>query len=85
MLSHGVIFNLGSFKLCQPAIIETYYYYDKDICIAATDYYIYFYPIMVFLLVAILPLINFTASKLTLDKSSASDLENAPIAPKFIN
>ena len=35
---------------------------DKDIWIAATDYYIYFYIIMLFPLTAILQLINFTAS-----------------------
>ena len=39
MLSHGVIFNLGSAKLCSPAIIKTYFSYDKDIWIAVTDNY----------------------------------------------
>ena len=39
MLSHGVIFNLCSAKVCSPAIIETYFSYNKDICIAVTDYY----------------------------------------------
>ena len=29
MLSHGVIFNLGSAKVCSPATIETYFFYDK--------------------------------------------------------
>ena len=37
MLSHGVIFNLGSTKVCSPAIIETYFSYDKDIWIAVTE------------------------------------------------
>ena len=34
MLSHGVIFNLGSAKVCSPAIFETYFTHDKDIWIA---------------------------------------------------
>ena len=54
MLRHGVIFNLGSAKVCSPAIIETHFSYDKDICFAVTDYYMYFYSIVPFLLVAIL-------------------------------
>ena len=37
MLSQGVIFNLGPAKLCSPAIIETYFSFDKDIWIAVTD------------------------------------------------
>ena len=61
MLSHGVIFKLGSAKLCS-VIIETYFFYDKDIGIAVTDYDMYLYLIVLFLLVAILQLINFTAS-----------------------
>ena len=43
MLSHGVIFNLGSAKVCSAAIIETDFSYDKDIWIAVADYYMYFY------------------------------------------
>ena len=43
MPSHGVIFNLGSAKVCSPAINESYFSYDKDIWIAVTDYYMYFY------------------------------------------
>ena len=50
MLSYGVVFNLGSAKLCSCAIIETHFSYDKDIWIAVTDYYL----IVLFLLVAIL-------------------------------
>ena len=42
MLSHDVIFNLGSAKVCSPKIIETYFSYDIDIWIAVTDYYMYF-------------------------------------------
>ena len=60
--SHSVIFNLVSAKLCSPTIIETYFSYDKDIWIAITDYYMYFYLIVLFLLVAILQLINLAAS-----------------------
>ena len=43
VLSHGVIFNLGSAKQCSPGIIETNFSYVKDVWIAVTDYYIYFY------------------------------------------
>ena len=54
MLSHFVTFNLGPAKVCSPAIIETYFSCDKDIWIAVTGYYRYFYLIVLFLLVAIL-------------------------------
>ena len=59
MLSHGVIFNLSSAKVCSTAIIETYFSYYKRIWIAVTYYYMYL--IVLFLLVAILQL-NFIAS-----------------------
>ena len=55
-MHHGVTFT----KVCVPAILETCFSYDKDIWIAATDYYMYFYIIVVFPL--ILQLINFIAS-----------------------
>ena len=42
MLSHDVIFNLCSAKVCSPAIIETYFSYNKYIWIAVTVYYLYF-------------------------------------------
>ena len=61
MVSHGVIFNLCSAKVCSLAIIKTYFSYDKGIWSAVTDYYLYLYLIVLFLLVAILNLINFTA------------------------
>ena len=54
---HGV-----TFLLCQSAIFETCFSYDKDIWIAATDYYMHFYIIVLFPLTAILQVINFTAS-----------------------
>ena len=63
MLRHGVMtvnFNLGSAKVFSRVTIETYFSYDKDILIAVTDY-MYTYLIVLFLLVAILQLINFTA------------------------
>ena len=44
------------------AIFATSFSYDKDIWIAATDYYMHFYKIVLFPLTAILQLINFTAS-----------------------
>ena len=59
-MHHGV-----TFLLCVSvftAIFETSFSYDKDIWIAATDYYMHFYIILLFPLTAILQLINFTAS-----------------------
>ena len=44
-MHHGVTFNFGSAKVCSPAIFETCSSYDKDLRIAATDYYMYFYII----------------------------------------
>ena len=35
----GVTFSFGSAKVCSPATFETCFSYDKDIWIAATDYY----------------------------------------------
>ena len=61
-MHHGVILNFLSAKVCSPAIFETLLSYDKDILIAATDYYMNFYIIVLFPLTAILQLINFTAS-----------------------
>ena len=52
----------GSSKVCSPAIFETCFSCDKEKWIAATDYYIYFYIIVLFPLTAILQIINFTAS-----------------------
>ena len=62
MLSYSVIVKLGPAKVCSPAIIETYFSHDKDIWIAITDYFMYFYLIVLFLLVAIHQFINFVAS-----------------------
>ena len=60
---HDVTFNFGSAKVCSPAIFETCISYDKDIWIAAIDYYVYFEcKIALFPLTAILQLLNFTAS-----------------------
>ena len=58
---HGVTSSFGSAKVCSPAILVTCFSYDKT-WIAATDYYIDFYIIVLFLLTSILQLINFTAS-----------------------
>ena len=41
MLNHGVIFNLGSAKVCSPIIFEPYLSYHKDIWIAVADYCIH--------------------------------------------
>ena len=62
MLSHGVTFNLLSAKVCLPAIFETYFPYHKVTWIVVTDYYMYFYFIVLFPLTAILQLIIFTAT-----------------------
>ena len=59
---HGVTFNFDSVKVCSPAIFETSFSYDKDLWIAATDFYMHFYIIVLFPLTAILQLIDFTAS-----------------------
>ena len=61
-MHHRVTFNFDSAKVCSPAIFETFYLYDKDTWIAATDYYKHFYIIVPFALTAILQLINFAAS-----------------------
>ena len=41
-MHHVVTFNFGSAKVCSAAIFETSFSYDKDIWIAATDYYMHF-------------------------------------------
>ena len=61
-MHHGVTFNFDSAKVCSPVIFETSVSYDKDIWIAATDYYMDFYIIVVFPLTTIIQLISFTAS-----------------------
>ena len=48
MLNHGVTFHLNSAEVCSLAIFETYFSYRKDICIAVTYYYIYFYLFVLF-------------------------------------
>ena len=42
-MHHGVTFNFCSAEVCSPAIFEMSFSYDKDIWIAATDYYMHFY------------------------------------------
>ena len=61
-MHHDVTFNFASAKLCLPAIFETCFSYDKDIWIAATDYYMHFYKLVLSPLTAIIiKLINFRA------------------------
>ena len=60
MLSHDMIFNLGSVKVGSAP--ETCFSCDKDILIAVSDYHMYFYLIVLFLLVAKLHFIKLTAS-----------------------
>ena len=62
MQHYSVTFNFGSAKVCSPAIFETSLSYEKDIWIAATDYYVYFNVLVLFLLSVIVQLINSTAS-----------------------
>ena len=57
---HGVTFSFG--KVCSPAIFKTSFSYDKDVGNVATDYYMYFYIIVLYPLTVILQLINFTVS-----------------------
>ena len=57
-----MVWPFCSAKVCSAAIFGTSFSYDKDIWIAATDYYMHFYIIMLFPLTAILQVINFTAS-----------------------
>ena len=47
MQDHSVTFNLGSAKVCSLAKYGTYFSYH-NILIAATDYYICFYLILLF-------------------------------------
>ena len=42
MLSHSVIFNLGPAKVWSPAIIETYFSYDPDLCTVSFLLYLIF-------------------------------------------
>ena len=60
-MHHDVTFNLVFGRVCLPAIFETCFY-DKDVWIAATDYCMYIYIIVLISLIAILQLIKFTAS-----------------------
>ena len=61
-MHQGAAFNFD-FTKESPAIFEICSSYTKDMWIAATDYYMYFYIIVHFpLTAAILQLINFTAS-----------------------
>ena len=59
-MHHGVTFSFGSAKVYSPAIFETCFSHDKDIWIAATDYYMYFFIIVRFPLTSILQLINYS-------------------------
>ena len=47
-MHHGVIFSFGSARVVSPAIFETCFSFDKDTWIASTDYYRYFYIIVLF-------------------------------------
>ena len=56
---HGVTFHFGSAEVCSLAMFETSFSYDKDIWIAETHYYMYFYIIVLFPLTAVLHSIKF--------------------------
>ena len=47
-MQHGMTFNFGSAKVRSPAVFETSFSYDKDMWIAATDYCMHFYTIVLF-------------------------------------
>ena len=49
-MHRGVTFNFGPVKVCSLAIFETCFSYDKHIWITATDYYMYFYIIVLLIL-----------------------------------
>ena len=57
-MHHGVTFNFDSAKVYSPAIFETSFSYDKDMWIAANDYYMHFYIIVLFPMTAILQLMS---------------------------
>ena len=44
-----IVWPFCSARMCSPAIFETFFSYDKAIWIAATDYYMLFYIIVLFL------------------------------------
>ena len=52
MHHHVVNCNFGSAKVCSPAIFDIFFSYDIDIWIVATDYCMYFYITVLFLLTA---------------------------------
>ena len=52
-IHRGLTFNFGHAKVGSPVIFETCLSYDKDIWIAATAYYMYFYIIVLFSLTPI--------------------------------
>ena len=57
----GVMFDFGFAKMFSGATFNTDFY-DKDILIAATEFYKYYYLIILSPLTAILQLRNFVAS-----------------------
>ena len=61
-MHHGATFNFGFAKVYSAAIFQTHFSYNKDIWIAATYYYVYFYIIVLLPLTGIVQLINFSVS-----------------------
>ena len=57
-MHHGVTFNFGCAKVCS-AMLEMSFSCDKDIWIAATDYYMHFYIIVQFPLTSFSPFNKF--------------------------
>ena len=53
-MHHVVTVSFVTAKVCLPAILETCFSYDKDLWIAATDNYMYFYIILLFPLTSLL-------------------------------
>ena len=60
--NNGLTCDLSFTRTFSIAIFESYFCYDKDMWITATDYYMYFHVNMLSSLTTILELINFTAS-----------------------
>ena len=55
--------GFGSSNVCPPATFVTYFFYNKDTWIVLTDYKIYFYLTVLFLLVVVLQLPDQLLSK----------------------
>ena len=62
MVNHGVTINLGSAIMYSPAIFQTYFTYHKDMDCCYLLSYILLYLFVLYLMTAMLQLIDITAS-----------------------